>query len=122
MNVLEERHAKKVAGLSHETVDTYCFISTAHISRETDELMRLSSFSVEEHNTDDNLPVFFPKFIGGNLYGYIVVLSLDDDEELSSYPEDLVACMRYADELGCGLLILDSDADIVDDLPTYDWG
>ena len=122
MNVLEERHAKKIEGLSHETVDTYCSLSTAHISPETNERMSLSSLSVKNHNTRKSLPVFFPKTIGGELYGYIVVLCLDDDEELSSYPEDLVACMRYADELGCGLLILDSDADIVDDLPTYDWG
>ena len=103
-----------------KNVGLCCYLSTAHITKQTDELLKAKE---ETSNTDNTLPVYFPKRIGGELYGYIFVVSdWDDDEELSSScPIDLANCLHYAAHLGCDLLVLDGVCEVVPELPTHEW-
>lgn len=97
-------------------VALFCGISTAHITEKTDALLKMME------NRRNSLPIFFPKRIDGLIYGYIFVVPEFDDEELSSsWPKDLLACLRYAASLGCDLLIIDGECDVVPELPIYDW-
>ena len=63
-----------------------------------------------------------------------ITLSIYDKEEFGwwvyidnrmnrneSIPDDLWRCIQYAQENGCNWLCLDCDAEVVDELPSYDW-
>lgn len=63
-----------------------------------------------------------------------IALSIYDKEEFGwwifidyrmkrndSIPDDLWRCIQYAQENGCNWLCLDCDAEVVDELPSYDW-
>lgn len=95
----------------------YCSISTAHITRETDALLKA------KEGVKNDLPIYFPKRIEGTLYGYIFVVAGWDeyDERHSCCPDDLKACLQYAQSLDCAMLVLDGDCEIVDGLPVYEW-
>ena len=95
-------------------------ISTAHISRETADLLELAV----KDDTDLSLPVVFTK----GEYGYVVHISEeltgDRNADLNLYsdtPEDLYKCQKLAVENGCDWLVLDRDGDIADGLPVYEW-
>lgn len=95
-------------------------ISTAHISRETADLLELAV----KDDTDLSLPVVFTK----GEYGYVVHISEeltgDRNTDLNLYsdtPEDLYECQKLAMENGCDWLVLDCDGDYADGLPVYDW-
>lgn len=98
-------------------ISRYCSISTAHLTKETMLLLE------KAEKVENNLPIYFPKRIYDNLYGYIfVVAGWDDDAEAAQdCPEDLKACMRYAESMDCAMLVIDSDCETVDELPVYDW-
>ncbi len=92
-----------------------CNISTAHISPETNNLL------LESIENQEELPIFLPKKVDGEIYGFIFLITGYDDVELSSTPADLCACLEYAANLNCDMLMLDCDSPVVDDLPTYAW-
>ena len=104
---------------SKPTAETsrYCSISTAHLTRETDMLLQ------KQENQDNELPIYFPKRINGTLYGYIFVAAGwdDSDEARACCPEDLKACLQYAQSIGCDMLVIDGDCNTVPGLPVYDW-
>lgn len=103
----------------YEAAETnrFCSISTAHITKETDALLKA------KEGVKNDLPIYFPKRINGTLYGYIFVVAGWDeyDERHSSCPDDLKACLQYAQSLDCAMLVLDGDCEIVDGLPVYEW-
>lgn len=95
-------------------------ISTAHISRETADLLDLAV----KDDTELSLPVVFMK----GEYGYVVHISeeLTGDREAdrklySDTPDDLYACQKLALENGCDWLVLDCDGNYADELPVYSW-
>ena len=108
---------RKLNAAAEVKTDRFCSISTSHLTRKTWMLLQ-----VLEGETSD-LPVYFPKRIAGELYGYIfVVAGWDDDEEaVTAAPEDLKACLRYAESLNCDMLVMDGDCGTVDWLPIYEW-
>lgn len=108
---------KKLTGEIKGKTDRFCSISSAHLSRKTWLLLQV----LEGESSD--LPVYFPKRIQGVLYGYIfAVPGWDDDETaVTAVPEDLQACMEYAQSLDCDLLVIDGDCQIVAELPVYNW-
>lgn len=78
-------------------------ISTAHISEETNQLLLDEEVDVTCFGLDE--------------YGWLI-LSYGPEENL---PEDLAACLKFADDHGCAWLRLDSDGMIVDGLEVFDW-
>jgi hypothetical protein len=83
-------------------------LSTAHISPETGGLLG--------HNPCSN------QRIDDSTYGWWVHVHHDDVVEGEfGYPDDLKHVLAIARGKGCQWLRLDEDADVVDDIPTFDW-
>jgi hypothetical protein len=57
-------------------------------------------------------------------YGWLLWVPEDIDEHLAGYghgeiPESVIALWRYAQATDCQYILLDGDADVLSDLPTY---
>ena len=78
-------------------------ISTAHITEETDKLLRDGEVDVCCFSLDD--------------FGWLI-LSFGPDKDI---PEDLQACLTFANRHGCDWLRMDCDAPVVEGLVVYDW-
>ena len=81
-------------------------ISTAHISQETSKILA--------ENSPDNYILSIPFE-----YGWIVYANelFEGDKK----PEDLRTVIKYAQRKGCEWIKLDSDGDLVPELPEYEW-
>ncbi|MGG3471642.1 hypothetical protein ABES02_29765 [Neobacillus pocheonensis] len=93
-------------------------ISTGHISEETNKLLL-------DHGPDDPLAMLPIVFYQKSGYGFFIVVP-DDPEDPDMYnmegvPDDLRAVLVYARENLCSWVMLDRDADFIEDLPSYDW-
>lgn len=56
------------------------------------------------------------------VYGFVVHWWPEQAEELNPVlPKDLQACIRFAQKHGCDYLMLDSDGEVMPELPEYDW-
>ena len=82
-------------------------LSTAHITPETDELLRA------EAGGEDALS--FSVYEKGEVGYFIYAL----DTDLEDAPPDLLQVLRYAQEQDCALVCFDSGAEILDALPDY---
>lgn len=102
-------------------------LSTAHISSKTNDILqelKPSDFLQDAYDDDkEKLPF---RFIANHHYGYIFFLSDYNKEEesmkriLLKVP-DLKPLVEYAISIGCTMINLDRDADIVPNLLTYNW-
>jgi hypothetical protein len=81
---------------------TLLHLSTAHISKETTAILDQGKLYVAKHE-----------------YGWFVWV--DEDASSRTFPADLLACIQFAQGMGCRWIILDCDASKVDALPTYEW-
>jgi hypothetical protein len=89
-------------------------LSTSHITAETAQLLEDRERAAID-TTSDRLPVFYSK----SEYGWFVYVS--EDAEDQGYPSDMVEVLRYARSNDCGWLMFDCDADVIEDLPAYEW-
>ena len=92
-----------------ETIKTWV-LSTAHITKETNEYLQKIANTVIEGS-----PLVFEK----GAYGYYIPIPNDDYG--ITYPDDLQKLIDIANDFDCGLLCLDRDGEICDWLQTYDW-
>ncbi len=85
-------------------------VSTAHISYAT-----AKKLSDKGYRKQMDIAVFEK-----SIYGWLVHCdpTLEGREGIT---DDLWRCMELANKNGCEWLCLDSDAQIIDDLPVYDW-
>lgn len=90
----------------------YLDISTAHITKETDEFLR-------RQVKNDNSPLI----VYEKECGYFVCVPDEDDlDDIEMYiPSDLASCLGFARKHNCQWLILDCDAEVIDKLETYEW-
>ena len=88
----------------------YLDISTAHITEKTDEFLRKQS--EDEYG---ELIVYKKE------HGYFICVPYDLDEIEMHIPSDLVKCLVLAEKHRCNWLVLDGDAEVIDELETYDW-
>lgn len=90
-------------------------ISTAHISKETADLLA-GNYPMKL------VPVWEMSvgIYGKEEYGWYIYFSPAEHIH-PSMPEDLAACLRLARQQQCSVLCLDSDGDVVEGLPVYDW-
>ena len=91
-------------------------ISTAHISKST-----VSALRKEPDPLFSDLEVaVYPK----GCYGFWVYCSPNmeiDHNNGEGIPHDLWECMKLAKTNGCEWLCLDSDGEIIEELPKYEW-
>lgn len=89
-------------------------LSTAHICPDTAELLDAEAL---DSNHLQYLPVY-----SKDEYGWFIYLSSYHLADKPQVPEDLRACIEYAQNLGCEILCLDRDGEQVEDrLPIYNW-
>jgi hypothetical protein len=84
-------------------------LSTAHITRETNELLLAQG---------DSVP-----WMSCAVYdvGYFISVPLDDSHHLCPPPQDLIAIWNWAREHGYQWIRLDAAGDQIDALPSHDW-
>jgi hypothetical protein len=57
-------------------------------------------------------------------YGWLMWVPQHPDSHANDYrgfPAEVRTIQRYARERGCDYVLFDQDADVLDDLPTWDW-
>jgi hypothetical protein len=92
-------------------IGKYLDLSTAHLTPATRGLL---------DEAPDHLPTTM-KHPGG--YGWMVYVAEGaaiGKEEEEDFPPDLLACLNLAREHDCGWMLIDTDADTIPGLPTYD--
>lgn len=90
-------------------------ISTAHIAESTANF--LEELVNNKHSDRFDVPMVMQ-----HTYGFIIWVGQDDiTPKEYGISEDLRACMQLAYNNACHWLNLDSDAEIVPDLETFDW-
>src|ERR1044072_4939688 len=88
-------------------------ISTAHVSFDT-SLWLEEQAELTHLNDEDRVLT-----VGDTGYGWFFYSGLD--LEVSDIPDDLKAVATHARALGCDYVLLDRDADEIDELPTFVW-
>ena len=91
----------------------YLDISTAHITEETEVFLWR-----QVQDEDGDLIVYKKEC------GYFIHVPCDPDElnEMEVIiPHDLMACLRLAMENNCYWLVLDADAEVINELETFEW-
>jgi len=81
-------------------------LSTGHVTKETQQIL------------DGSTPKNWPVFGFGGEYGWVIYAHDEHDLEI---PPDLWGLCEYARSKGCDYIMLDADADLIDDLPQYEW-
>lgn len=87
-------------------VRKFLTLSTAHV---TDDTRRI----LDETKVSD-----WPVFGFRGAYGWVVYAHDESDWEI---PQDLWGVCEYARKNDCDYIMFDADADIIDDLPHYEW-
>lgn len=57
-------------------------------------------------------------------HGWLLWVPTDPDTHAADHPDlpgEVLTLQRYARSCGCDYVLLDSDADQISDLPTWDW-
>lgn len=103
-------------------------LSTGHISERAaqDLSLGMAMQAIEDPNERDedvpewvNLLIVYPH----DEYGWLIAVgSARDDHTIRAHvPHEFLAIFDKCEAEGCDWLLLDRDADGVDDLPTFDW-
>lgn len=88
----------------------YLDISTAHIKEETDTYL-------QKQVRNDNSPLI----VYEKECGYFIHVSYNLDEIEMHIPSDLASCLGFARKHNCYWIVLDRDAEVIDELETYEW-
>jgi len=84
-------------------------ISTAHITKETADLL-----NIEPDNDNMQLSVYNKAD-----FGWFIYVNIDLDNR--NIPDDLRRCLDLAKDNDCNWLCLDCDGEVVDGLDVYEW-
>ena len=88
----------------------YLDISTAHISEKINDIL--------SKNINNGL---YPLIILDTEHGYFINVPYNLDELEREFPGDLISCLGLAQKHGCRWLMLDCDAEVVDELEQFYW-
>lgn len=81
-------------------------LSTAHVTNETRLIL-------------DESPIKdWPVFGFQGVYGWVIYAH---DEDYLEIPRDLWGVCEYARKNGCDYIMFDADADMIEELPHYEW-
>lgn len=97
---------------------TMLTLSTAHIEKETAEMLKHQSVDSDlEYDTINTNLVVYSKAD----YGWWIHVADLDRDDVRLLPCDLAACCMIAMRENCEWLCLDADGPIEDCLPMYEW-
>jgi hypothetical protein len=107
------------------SIETMMCLSTGHVTRETAEA--LEQWVENQSYSDPNeRPHDTPEWVDDLIayphgeYGWMIcVVGFTDGPE--GPPEDMLYCIEHAKNSGCDWLLLDRDAELIDELPSFDW-
>ena len=88
----------------------YLYISTAHIKESTDKFLQQQA-----ENEYGELIVYKKEC------GYFICVPYDLELIFDIIPNDLFMCLDLAAKNRCYWLVLDADAEIIDELEIYEW-
>ena len=117
LDVLTKNGFDRKAELWREELEKVLTISTAHITEATSELLDANeardtvSYTKDEYGWLVYVPEAMAPTPGNN----------EGEDPSENRPMDLHACMLFACKLGCTWLMLDRDAEQIDELTTYEW-
>lgn len=96
-------------------------ISTIHVSRETSDYLDEQALIAAKHR--QNRDPMAELFVAGFEYGWFLRVPCDIEEENPNgcYPSDVLKILRWANKLGAEFVLIDADADQVDELEKYEW-
>lgn len=114
------------------SIEKMMCLSIGHVSEET--ARTIDTALVEEvldyNEREEGLPEWWnnlPIYQHGE-YGWLICLAGDcvehlkaDAEAMAVFPKELLAVMEYATANDCEWLLLDRDAEQIDELPSFDW-
>ena len=96
---------------------SFAVISTAHIQFETSRWLHQQGEVAAEHwRHPDTRPAIH---VASHVYGWLIYC--DDEPANLDCPEEIKDIMRFVKKSGHDYVLLDRDADAVDDLPTWEW-
>lgn len=93
-------------------IGRHLVISTSHIMPATADLL---------DQWAPMLPESRPIGVAESGYGWFVLTDPLDGEALAILPPELRAAIEFSHRQGCRWLLLDRDADCIDELETFDW-
>jgi hypothetical protein len=105
--------------LTDPNIEKVLVLSTAHITKNTDEWLTSTATNKEGHDT--LLPMRHIKIFNHH-YGYIMFIT-DTPPETQDWQEmpEMMMIIKYAQQKGCTMINLDRDAAIVPNLITFEW-
>lgn len=116
------------------SIEKMMCLSTSHITQQIAETIDYSLVAMDTE--DANERPFDPEpwvtqliIYNHGPHGWLIAIAgqIRPEGETEGYdyrdgvPPELTACMDYATANGCDWLLLDQDADLIDDLPKFDW-
>lgn len=91
--------------VGNKMIGKFLEISTAHISESTAKILKK----------------YCPPFIRRYEHGFFITIPSEDLIDNVALPDELINIIKYAWKNDIQMIILDSDAEIVDDLLAYEW-
>jgi hypothetical protein len=111
------------------SIEKMMCLSTAHITEKTAEefnlglaMLAIEDPNEREHDVSEWMS-HLTVYPHGD-YGWLICIAGDiamDEEFRQAGPAELLAVIAYADDNGCEWVLLDRDADLIDELPNFDW-
>jgi hypothetical protein len=105
VNVLEDHGVAIKQDLWSKQMEKMMVLSTAHVTHET-------RVRLDNENFDGLVAYDKAEF------GWWIAI-VEDELDPTQLPDDLRQVLIYAKKFGCAWVMLDCDADTIDDLPTY---
>jgi hypothetical protein len=107
------------------SIEKMMCLSTGHISQDTAESLGLGILNEDLDYTerDEETPPWFERLTvySHSEYGWLICLAQIQEQADEGTPVDLCRVIDYAVAQGCDWLLIDRDADLIDDLPHFDW-
>lgn len=106
------------------TQGVFLELSTAHISKATNDLLFANAVRVPDEPTElpSHSPIRASVYRTG--YGFFIRVPVDFGDEASAFdglPADLAALLQEAQAAGAGYLVLDADGPVSERFRTYQW-
>lgn len=88
-------------------IRNFLTLSTGHVTKATSEML--------DNTKLENWPVF------GGIISTVGWFMYAHEETEQENPADLLVVFEYARKHNCPYVMFDCDADVIDELPFYDW-
>lgn len=99
--------------------DVFLDLSNHHVSLATSFWLRQQGLRAAQVESDaDPFPAIT---LGATPYGWFIYVPTVEKLQAPDIPPDLKAVLEYAHAKGFSYLLFDRDAELIEELPTFDW-